>query len=507
MRNRRTALLNALDSLESLRTGRRQILDLSDNEEDVPPDDGNIDDEEDVEMESGGDSSTCSSEDNDDDEEEEVESENWRIVVPEDDERDEIYPFSCVTGTRSDLRPSSLDDDELIIKYCDLFLPSRLVDMLVEFTNIRAGLSDDPKWKPTNSDELRKFLCLSLLMGIVRKPTFQSYWSTDGIISTPFFAQEESLSRDRFLQLLRYIRFADYTQLPENDVLRKIRPFLDCVKSICKETYHPSKYVSVDETLLLFKGRFIYKQFIPSKRARYGVKTYALCESETGYMYNFETYVAQKNIDFGEFANMPFASKIVLLLTKPLFHLGHHVVTDNFFTSEHLASNLLRNGTYFTGTWRENRRVPDILKYSQSQPFETTFARKGLLLCSKFVDKKQSGKKNIYVLDSEELASSVPVRRIRKGGNEELIDKPTTILKYNAKMGGVDRTDSLIQRYDVTRKSLNWMTKYGLHLIQRLLMNAHVAYCSDGGSRTFLKFTLTFIERTMITTGEMFLRL
>ena len=345
-------------------------------------------------------------------------------------------------------------------------------------------------------------VCLALLMGIVRKPTIQSYWATDILMCSPFFSREESLTRDRFLQILRFIRFADYSRLEENDVLKKIRPFIDKVRLICKTSYQPSKYLSVDETLLLFRGRFLFKQYIPSKRARYGVKTFALCESQTGYFFNFETYVTQRHIDFGEFNELPFSTKMVLHLSQPLFHLGHHIVTDNFFTSESLAAILFSKGTYFTGTWREKRGVPSVLRSLQMEAFESAFARKGPLLCSKFVDRKQSGLKNIYILDTEDDAGTIPVTRVRKGGREEVLDKPTTIFKYNTKMGGVDRSDSLMQRYDVTRKSLNWMTKYGLHLIQRLVMNAHVAYSSDGGRQPFLKFLLIYIERTMVNTGK-----
>jgi len=43
---------------------------------------------------------------------------------------------------------------------------------------------------------------------------------------------------------------------------------------------------------------------------------------------------------------------------------------------------------------------------------------------------------------------------------------PDCILQYNAKMGGVDKSDQLIEPCDATRKSMIWHKKLSIHLIQ-----------------------------------------
>jgi hypothetical protein len=49
--------------------------------------------------------------------------------------------------------------------------------------------------------------------------------------------------------------------------------------------YNPSENLVVDKVTVLFKGRVIFKQYIPKKHKRYGIKTYKLFNM-TGCTYN-----------------------------------------------------------------------------------------------------------------------------------------------------------------------------------------------------------------------------
>ena len=53
-----------------------------------------------------------------------------------------------------------------------------------------------------------------------------------------------------------------------------------------KKAYKPKAKVSIDETLLKFKGRLGIRQCNLSKRARFGIKIYKCCCSDSGYVYN-----------------------------------------------------------------------------------------------------------------------------------------------------------------------------------------------------------------------------
>ena len=50
------------------------------------------------------------------------------------------------------------------------------------------------------------------------------------------------------------------------------------------------KYISIDKSLVLWKGRLSWKQRILAKRALFGFKMYSVNESESGYIYKSLLY-------------------------------------------------------------------------------------------------------------------------------------------------------------------------------------------------------------------------
>jgi hypothetical protein len=48
----------------------------------------------------------------------------------------------------------------------------------------------------------------------------------------------------------------------------------------------PYRNLSIDESLIKFKGRLSWKQYIPSKRSRFGMKTFTIVDAKTGFILN-----------------------------------------------------------------------------------------------------------------------------------------------------------------------------------------------------------------------------
>ena len=61
--------------------------------------------------------------------------------------------------------------------------------------------------------------------------------------------------------------------------------------------------MAIDEYLSLWKGCLSFRVYIPSKRERYGIKIFMLCESKTGYLSNFIIYTGS-SIDYGDCQNI-----------------------------------------------------------------------------------------------------------------------------------------------------------------------------------------------------------
>lgn len=148
--------------------------------------------------------------------------------------------------------------------------------------------SRDLVWKETNVGEMYTFIGLAILQGIVRKPTIYSYHSTNQLLATPFFGK--CMSRDRF-GLLKYLHLSDKED--NGDPAFKFREILDMFRNKFQSNYIPEENISMDESLLLWKGRLSWKRYIPLKRARFGMETYILAEAESGYVWDVLPYTGK----------------------------------------------------------------------------------------------------------------------------------------------------------------------------------------------------------------------
>ncbi|PAA86818.1 hypothetical protein BOX15_Mlig002331g1 [Macrostomum lignano] len=440
----------------------------------------------------------------------------WQFVQAGMDAVSNEAEFLGTPGVRPDWRPpASADGNEE--EFLRLYLTDGIIASVKTWTNRRAWkifeeCADEeqlPKlvknWKDCTDDEVRKLFGIVLLMGLDKKPEISSYWSQDPVFHCSFLSMPNALSRDRFKQLLSCLRFYDCTDVQEGP-LAKIQPFLHQLQRVCSNNYMPRQHISVDETLVLYKGRLLFKQYIPTKRSRYGVKLYCLCESETGYLWNFAVHSTEHaNAQFGlglECGGLSISERIVAELCRELLHMNYNVFTDSWFTSHRLAVWLLANGTRLTGTVRSNRGVPQLLQQLQLRPTAAAFARNGEVLACKFVDRKSSGTKTVYLLDTAGQAACVNVPRVRRGGEQQVIAKPVTVVTYSKSMGGVDRMDSAANPYLASRKTLRWFQKLAFYLLLLLVRNSWIVYRQHGGTKTFVAFLRKAVSILVEETGR-----
>ena len=84
------------------------------------------------------------------------------------------------------------------------------------------------------------------------------------------------------------------------DRLYKVRPFLDRVVANFKGAYIPGQNLSVDESIIGFKGRLSWIQYLPKKPTKWGVKAWVLADSSNGYTWNWMLYTGKENGAKGE---------------------------------------------------------------------------------------------------------------------------------------------------------------------------------------------------------------
>ncbi|GFO01256.1 PiggyBac transposable element-derived protein 4-like [Plakobranchus ocellatus] len=131
-------------------------------------------------------------------------------------------------------------------------------------------------------------------MGLVCKPDVKSYWSTNPILETPFF--KKMMTCNRFLALLSFFHLVNNENQPtrndpNRDKLFKTRRLMDHLNTRFPAVYYPEQQLAVDESMMPFRGRVEFRQYLPSKPIRYGLKLYlCCCESSSGYVLLMKFY-------------------------------------------------------------------------------------------------------------------------------------------------------------------------------------------------------------------------
>ncbi|KAJ8310378.1 hypothetical protein KUTeg_012243, partial [Tegillarca granosa] len=118
--------------------------------------------------------------------------------------------------------------------------------------------------------------------------------STSWLFHTPSFGTV--MKRNRFQLILKYLHCNDNSTAVRrgvngHDPAHKIRPILDLVNQRFKECYNLARDLTVDESIVGFKGRQNIVQYLPGKKThRWGAKLFILAESETGYTSHIKVY-------------------------------------------------------------------------------------------------------------------------------------------------------------------------------------------------------------------------
>ena len=155
------------------------------------------------------------------------------------------------------------------------------------------------EWDKASHDlaEMKRFLALIIVMGIVHLPHIEQAWSTKWpFASTTFYS---IMKRDRFSLILCFLHLNDNTKYvpkgqPGYDPLYKIRPFVDPLLRNIQSSYNLGRELSIDESMIGFKGQVHFIQYMPDKPTKWGMKAYVLADSHSGYIYNWVLCTGKK---------------------------------------------------------------------------------------------------------------------------------------------------------------------------------------------------------------------
>jgi hypothetical protein len=440
-----------------------------------------------------------------------LESENSEEEVSDDDTDTQVWSeiqsksdaeFMEDYGLVQEVTSASADNTVLPIDCYRHFITDEIVDLFVRETNRYAEQylqthdvsrrSKSRQWIPTDGLEMLKFLGIIIQMGLVQMPKLEYYWSNSQLYGSEII--RSAMARDRFELFLKFWHFSDNHSYHSNqDRLIKLKPLLDLLKARFSSIYTPSAVVTIDETMIPWRGRLLFKQYIPGKAHKYGVKMYKLTTT-TGYTWNFLIYTGEQD----PMAGLGHAERVVMNLLDGLSGCYRTVVADNFFTSISLAERLLADDTYLIGTLRSNRTVSGkkILQRKLKRGEAYGLQNKEGVKLIMWKDKK-----DVLMISTRPSHSASVVDTGKINFRNESIMKPQVVVDYNQGRQGTDLSDQLSAYYTCLRRSIKWYRKVAFELIfGTAIVNSYLVYREhySTNSMTILKFRESLVRSLLL---------
>nr|XP_033331114.1 piggyBac transposable element-derived protein 4-like [Megalopta genalis] len=374
----------------------------------------------------------------------------------------------------------------------ELFVTDSIILLMVQQTNkyaIQIGTDNKTKkhqssWTPVSIGEMKAFLGILLIMGVVQMPDIRLYWAENSIYGNDRI--KRIMKRDRFLSILKHLHFADNETCRVEDPLYKIRDFMKEILLAFKSTVTPGKTVVIDESMILWRGRLRFRQYIKGKRHKYGIKLYKLC-LPNGYTYGLDVYSGKSSIT----STNGHSYDVVEKLMNGLLFEDRIVYTDSYYTSVPLAKSLLQRRTYFCGTVQQIRKFLPVEAKKKQQRGEILAMENSSGI--KFV--KWTDKRTVSMLTTCKNHKCI----LFEGKQGKM--KPDLVFDYNNAKKGVDLSDQMASYYSCLRKTVKWYRKIAIQLLcGTAIVNAYNIHKTWGsGQMSILKFREKIIHKLLIT--------
>lgn len=231
-----------------------------------------------------------------------------------------------------------------------------------------------------------------------------------------------------------------------------IRPVLTAVNNACLTNYRPHREQSVDKDMIAFKGCRSFKQYLPAKSTKFGVKVWERADPHNGYVHEFQIHMGKSNTTGAR--EEILGTRVVKDLTRNISGKKHVVYMDNFFSSPKLYEDLEKDQIYCTGTVRANRQgMPAALKNKKlKNRGESITLTKGNMTAIAWKDKKPV----FYLTTFEDSTQTSIVKRRQKDGTQKEYSVPKVAENYSKFMFGVDLADQKRMAYSTCRKAKKW---------------------------------------------------
>ena len=180
--------------------------------------------------------------------------------------------------------------------------------------------------------------------------------------------------------------------------------------------YNPGPNLTVDNCLVVFRGCCPFRQYIPSKPAKYGIQISAACNAKSSYAWHIPVYTGKAP---GEApVNRAWGWYWTWLME-------HNILCDHFCYIIYPGRGTAKNEVNLVGDSQKNK--PEL----PSSVFAFTDRATVISYCPK-------KEKNVLLMSTMHKDTVLSTREDRK---------PQIVLDYNGTKGGVDNLDKVTATY------------------------------------------------------------
>uniref|UniRef100_A0A2H1WBY8 SFRICE_038628 n=1 Tax=Spodoptera frugiperda TaxID=7108 RepID=A0A2H1WBY8_SPOFR len=353
------------------------------------------------------------------------------------------------TGT-SGIIPAQQMRDKNPLDFFFLYFNNEMLNLILECTN-KCGNNLKTQatqararfraWTDITINELRTFVGILLLMGTIKLNRMADYWSNHYLFR---LSPRLYMARDWFYLILRALSVQFNSERNEK--------------------------LAIDESLILWKGRLSFRQYLKGKAHQYGIKLYVLADA-SGIILKIHIYAGSQDQQVG----------------------GKNHVQK----SVQLADALLAKNTYVTGTLRANRvGNPGDVKNATLKIGESCIMHNR----KKIVVTKWKDRREFFFVSTEHKSDYVGTtsRRIHR-----VHYKPAVQVSYNKYMRAIDKHDQLLSYYCCEHKTLRWYKKVIIHIIQICVVNGFLLYNKEIKNIALYDYRKSIIESLLPNTNNM----
>jgi hypothetical protein len=243
-----------------------------------------------------------------------------------------------------------------------------------------------------------------------------------------------------------------------NARIKKVNNFIKYIESKFQKYYIPSKFISIDESVIKFSEKISFITYNKLKSTKWGIRIYVLADSTNGYIYSILPYYGSITRESLIRPELPITSKIVLALySKLLTNIpnakGYHIFCDSNYSSLPLAKELYQLKSHFT---ERSIETGNLYLQLQKKPEFTKSVKRiacqvNIFLLLLWKDK------NIVTMIS--IISTSKMTKNYYDGSTKTLQKLEVIATYNKYMDGVEKADQLASSYCFLRKLVKWWRK------------------------------------------------